>query len=84
MIRIWHRASTMLGIVALSLPVSFYLTMLLMPVWSEIERRWGIESVGHSGPATWCFVTVFACVVAISLTVYVVRTRGVASSDSPP
>jgi hypothetical protein len=84
MIRIWHRAGTMLGIVALSLPVSFYLTMLLMPVWSEIERRWGIESVGHSGPATWCFVTVFACVVTISLTVYVVRTRGVASSDSPP
>jgi hypothetical protein len=82
--RIWHRAGTMLGIVALSLPVSFYLTMVLMPVWSEIERRWEIESVGHSGPAAWCFVTVFACVVAISLTVYVVRTHGAASSDSPP
>lgn len=80
--RNWHRAGTMLGIVALSLPVSFYLTMVLMPVWSEIERRWGIESVGHSGPATWCFATVFACVVTISLTVYVVRTRGAASTDA--
>jgi len=76
MIRIRHRAGTIAGIVALSLPVTFYLTMVLMPLWSEIERRWGIESVGHSGPADWCFLTVFACVVTISLTVYAVRTRG--------
>jgi hypothetical protein len=82
--RIWHRAGTMAGIVALSVPVTFYVTTVLMPVWSEIERRWGIESVGHSGPATWCFLAVFAFVVTISLTVYVVRTRGGASSDSPP
>lgn len=79
MSRIWHRAGTIAGIVALSLPVSFYLTMVLMPLWSEIERRWGIESVGHSGPATWCFLTVFACVVTISVTVYLVRTRGAES-----
>jgi hypothetical protein len=86
--RIWHRAGTIVGIVALSLPVTFYLTTVLMPLWSEIERRWGIESVGDSGPAAWCFLAVFACVVTISLTVYVVRTRGVASpgvgSDSSP
>lgn len=76
MSRIWQRAGTMLGIVALTLPVTFFLTTVLTPVWSEIERRWGIESVGHSGPATWCFVAVFACVVTISLGVYLVRTRG--------
>ena len=72
---IWHRAGTIVGIVALSLPVTFFLTMVLTPVWSEIERRWGIESVGHSGPAGWCFLAVFACVVTLSLTVYAVRTR---------
>jgi hypothetical protein len=86
--RIWHRAATIAGIVALSLPVTFYLTMVLMPVWSEIERRWGVESVGHSGPAGWCFLAVFACVVTISVTVYLVRTRGAASTSledgSPP
>lgn len=79
--RNWHRAGTIAGIVALSLPVAFYLTMVLMPLWSEVERRWGIESVGHSGPAGWCFLTVFACVVAISLGVYVVRARG--APDTP-
>lgn len=86
--RIWHRAGTMVGIVALSLPVTFFLTMVLMPVWSEIERRWGIESVGHSGPAGWCFLVVFACVVTISLSVYLVRARGAAPAsfpdDAPP
>ena len=43
--RNWHRAGTMLGIVAISLPVSFYLTMVLMPVWSEIERRYGVREL---------------------------------------
>lgn len=80
MTRIGHRAGTIAGIVALSLPVSFYLTTVLLPVWSEIERRWGIESVGHSGPAGWCFVAVFASVVTISLTVYHLRMRGPASA----
>jgi hypothetical protein len=79
--RTWHRAGTVVGIVALSLPVTFFLTMVLMPVWSEIERRWGIESVGHSGPAGWCFIAVFVCVVATSVTVYLVRTRGTAGPE---
>ncbi len=29
-------------------PVSFILTFLLMPLWSWVEARFGIESVGHS------------------------------------
>jgi hypothetical protein len=73
MSRRWQRAATVIGIVALSLPVTFVLTMMLMPLWSAIERRWGIESVGHSGPAVWCFWVVFACVTTLSLGAYVIR-----------
>ena len=67
------RAATMLGIIVLDLPVAFALTMMLLPVWTTIERRSGIESVGHSGPATWCFVLVYVCVVALSLGTYLYR-----------
>ncbi len=41
-------------------PVSFILTFLLMPLWSWVEARFGIESVGHSGPADWCFWFVYS------------------------
>lgn len=34
------------------------LTFLLWPLWSWIEAFTGVESLGHSGPATWCFVAV--------------------------
>jgi hypothetical protein len=73
MSRIGHRVATIAGILALDLPVAFVLTMMLVPVWSAIESRWGIESVGHSGPAAWCYGVVFAGVAAISLGAYLWR-----------
>lgn len=55
------RSSVLFGALAVvCLPVSFVVTIFLFPLWSAIEERWGIESVGHSGPATWCFVGVYA------------------------
>ena len=55
-----RRASVLSLLVALGgLPVAFLLTFLMLPVWSWIERNCGIESVGHSGPAAWCFVAVY-------------------------
>ena len=74
------RAATIAGIIVLDLPVAFVLTMMLQPFWSAIERRWGIESVGHSGPATWCFVLVFVCVVVLSLGSYLHRLGRPASA----
>jgi hypothetical protein len=73
MSRIRPRAATIAGIVALDAPVAFVLTMMLLPLWSTIERRLGIESIGHSGPATWCFAVVFVCVVVVSLAAYLHR-----------
>lgn len=78
------RAATIAGIILLDLPVAFVLTMMLAPLWSTIERRWGIEALGHSGPATWCFVVVFVCVVIISIAAYLRRLGRppVASEDA--
>ena len=56
----------LVGIVVLSMPLTFIVTIALLPVWSAIERRWGIESLGHSGPAEWCFWVVFViCIIAL-------------------
>ena len=69
MIRIW-RGLAMIGvIVLLGVPVTFFATIALLPLWSEIERRYGIESVGHSGPADWCFWVVFVIYVGVALSV---------------
>ena len=58
----------MLGlIVLLGVPVTFFTTVALLPLWSAIERRYGIESVGHSGPADWCFWMVFVIYLAVTL-----------------
>jgi len=54
------------ALVVLCLPVVFIVTLLLLPLWSWIESTYGIESVGHSGPADWCFWLVFE-IIAVSL-----------------
>ncbi|HKH91238.1 MAG TPA: hypothetical protein VKA54_05495 [Gemmatimonadaceae bacterium] len=75
--RVGRSLLVLAGIVVLSVPLTFVITIALLPVWSSIERRWGIESVGHSGPAEWCFWVVFAmCVVAICIIMLLVGARG--------
>lgn len=51
-----------IGVLILSIPVAAILTILLAPLWSWIEATYGIESIGHSGPADWCFQAVYAIV----------------------
>ena len=46
---------------ALTLPT----TILLLPAWSWLERSAGIEAVGHSGPAEWCYALVFAVLAGL-------------------
>ena len=44
-------------------PVSLIVTFLLLPFWRWLESLFGIESIGHSGPAGWCFLAVFILIV---------------------
>ena len=64
-----------LGIATVCLPAAFILTFLLLPLWSWIEATYKIESLGHSGPADWCFGAVYALLAALSLGVYALRAR---------
>ena len=58
------------GVLVVSVPACFVITFTLSPLWSWIEERYGIESMGHSGPADWCFWTVYAFVVAVLLLIW--------------
>jgi len=51
--------------VLIALPLSLVATVVLFPVWTWLEANAGIESIGHSGPATWCFVVTFLLVAAV-------------------
>ncbi len=48
-----------LAFCVVGLPVSAVITFLLIPFWRWFEAKTGIESLGHSGPAEWCSVTVY-------------------------
>ena len=63
------------GAIVLGLPVTFVGTIVLLPLWSWIESRSGIESVGHSGPADWCFLAVAAAWLAVAVTAIVAIER---------
>jgi hypothetical protein len=53
----------------LAVPVAFVVTLALYPLWSWIEATFGIESVGHSGPADWTFLATYALLAITALSV---------------
>ncbi len=48
-----------------SVPLGVAGTIALLPVWSWLEEATGIESVGHSGPAGWCYLVTYSIAVVI-------------------
>lgn len=46
---------------------AFWVTILLVPLWRWIEAEHGIEAIGHSGPAEWCFLLVFGILMVPAL-----------------
>lgn len=54
-------------ILLVCVPLAFVVTIALLPLWSWIEAAYGLESVGHSGPADWCFWLIYALLAALSL-----------------
>jgi uncharacterized integral membrane protein len=66
---------TLLVVVAVAVPVSVVATILLFPFWSWIEAATGFESVGHSGPAVWCYAAVFLVLAVGGALVAIARGR---------
>ena len=54
-----------IAVLLVSAPLGLMLTLYMSPIWRWIESSFGIESIGHSGPATWCYLLIYIlCVVA--------------------
>ena len=60
---------------AAALPLSAMTTLALLPLWRFVEERYGIESVGHSGPADWCFILIYALWLTAGAGVFALRVR---------
>jgi hypothetical protein len=60
----WRRTSRALlalaGLFLLAAALTVPATLLLRPLWSWLDFAAGIEALGHSGPAAWCYLLVFA------------------------
>jgi hypothetical protein len=50
-------------------PVTVIATFLLNPLWSWIEARFGVEAIGHTAPAEWCFITIYGLLLFIAVIV---------------
>jgi hypothetical protein len=59
-----------LAVLVVCMPIAFIGTFLLSPLWSWMEKTYGIESIGHSGPSDWCFYVVYGVLVALAWTVF--------------
>ena len=81
MTRLVRGLAVWMPIVVLGVPGTFFLTIALLPLWGAIERRYGIESVGHSGPADWCFWTVFLLYLGGALAVTRLTRASSSSAD---
>ena len=68
---------TLLGIIAvlvIAVPLTLVITFLLYPFWSWLDVIGGIESLGHSGPAAWCYEVVYLVLVIAGVR-YVLRKK---------
>jgi hypothetical protein len=60
-----RRAAWAIALVA-CLPLAALLTVLALPLWRWLEARTGVEAIGHSGPAGWCYLGMLAaCLVLV-------------------
>jgi hypothetical protein len=71
-----RNAGVAFAICLISAPIAIVATIALLPFWSWIESIFEIESLGHSGPAEWCYlVCYFIILTCASLTWWAIRRR---------
>ena len=55
-----------LAITIACLPLAAVITLLSGSFWLWFENTFAIEAFGHSGPAEWCYLVTYLCLVAIA------------------
>lgn len=59
----------------LAVPAAIFATFLLTPFWRMVEAQYGVESLGHSGPATWCVALVYGVMIGVNALIFWRRWR---------
>ena len=65
-------------------PLSVLITIVLAPLWRWLEAATGVEAIGHSGPAAWCYALVFVAQSALAggAVLREARRQGVPAQDA--
>jgi H+/Cl- antiporter ClcA len=76
------RVLILAGIIAA--PIALVATFLMSPFWNWLEMETGIECMGHSGPADWCFLVIYLLLFLLAGTIIFRFAREKAkASDNP-
>ncbi|HVX88659.1 MAG TPA: hypothetical protein VG940_07020 [Gemmatimonadales bacterium] len=70
-----RRAAAFLLYAVLAVPAAIFVAFLLTPFWRAVEAQYGVESLGHSGPATWCFALVYGVMLGVNVLIFWRRWR---------
>jgi hypothetical protein len=69
------------AVLLLCVPLAFIATLLLLPFWRWLEMTYGIESIGHSGPAQWCYLAAYAGLLAVAGMIWRYRRHETANRE---
>ena len=64
-----------LAICLIAAPIAFAATIGLLPLWSWVESRFAIESIGHSGPAEWCYLASYIVILTGAAAIWLTLRR---------
>jgi hypothetical protein len=70
------RIVKMIAILLLAIPIALALVIFTAPFWRWFEVSTGIESIGHSGPAAWCYVFVYVMLVLLGVLYWALPGKG--------
>jgi len=59
-----------------AVPVAVLVTIICRPLWAWLESTTGIEAIGHSGPAEWCYLCIYLIVICCAGLGWAARRRG--------
>lgn len=74
----------MIGVAIILAPVAVIVTILILPLWSWIEATFGIESIGHFGPAGLCYLATYVVCLCIVMTLWMFGSAHRKTRALPP
>lgn len=61
------------GVIAIalaSLPLSFFTTILTLPLWEWLEAERSVDAIGYHGPRAWCYKATNVALLVIGYGLY--------------